>query len=607
MYGVSCSVVRGSIWATPAQEALDERHDAEILQAVLTSMAQYHQRRASHREPRRGTVPCGVTPPGNNPPAATGTTTLRNEVKRQINDRSGKNKSQIREKRADSSVCYTGVGCFQDSGPFGYLDMLPSPPEEVGTRFMVYSGRGPPVLDAAFSNLTDVWRWAATPSAFNTTAPTKVIVHGFGSSCSHVWVYEMRSALMSVVSNMWLMSVVMSSMWLMSVVSNMWLMSVVSNMWLMSVVSNTWLMSLVSSMWLMSVVSSMWLMSVVSNTWLMYVVSNTWLMSVVSNTWLMYVVSNMWLMSVRPKLETMTCNNGWSLTLQMDTHHSSMEHAQRALRCDNCQQQWTPSLVNSLSKDLSEQCNVVCVDWSAGAAVPNYVRAAANARLVGRQVSMLLAGLGTPLENVHIIGFSLGAHVAGFAGAQLKNHVSRPPPVTCIKAPTSNMLYPEHAGLDPAGPLFESQDPRARLDSSDAMFVDVIHSNGENLILGGLGSWQPMGHVDFYPNGGRMQKGCSNLFVGAVSDIIWCTFNCLNMDHCMSPNMDHSMSSNMDHSMSPNMDPSMSPNMDPSMSPYMDHSMSPNMDHSMSSNMDHSMSPNMDHCMSPNIDHSHVS
>ncbi|KAI5754107.1 hypothetical protein M8J77_005799 [Diaphorina citri] len=76
-------------------------------------------------------------------------------------------------------------------------------------------------------------------------------------------------------------------------------------------------------------------------------------------------------------------------------------------------------------------------------------------------------------------------------------------------------------GLDPAGPLFESQDPRSRLDSSDAQFVDVIHSNGENLILGGLGSWQPLGHVDFYPNGGRMQKGCTNLFVGAVSDILW--------------------------------------------------------------------------------------
>lgn len=42
-------------------------------------------------------------------------------------------------------------------------------------------------------------------------------------------------------------------------------------------------------------------------------------------------------------------------------------------------------------------------------------------------------------------------------------------------------------GLDPAGPLFESQHIKARLDSSDANFVDVIHSNGENLILGGLG------------------------------------------------------------------------------------------------------------------------
>lgn len=44
-------------------------------------------------------------------------------------------------------------------------------------------------------------------------------------------------------------------------------------------------------------------------------------------------------------------------------------------------------------------------------------------------------------------------------------------------------------GLDPAGPLFESQHIKARLDSTDANFVDVIHSNGENLILGGLGKF----------------------------------------------------------------------------------------------------------------------
>ena len=34
-------------------------------------------------------------------------------------------------------------------------------------------------------------------------------------------------------------------------------------------------------------------------------------------------------------------------------------------------------------------CNVICVDWENGAQIPNYVRAAVNTRLVGKQVSPL--------------------------------------------------------------------------------------------------------------------------------------------------------------------------------------------------------------------------
>ena len=76
---------------------------------------------------------------------------------------------------------------------------------------------------------------------------------------------------------------------------------------------------------------------------------------------------------------------------------------------------------------FQEDVNVICVDWSAGAADPNYVRAAVNTRLVGRQVALLIENINNSNDGkkindkIHIIGFSLGAHVAGFAGHQLKN------------------------------------------------------------------------------------------------------------------------------------------------------------------------------------------
>lgn len=86
----------------------------------------------------------------------------------------------------------------------------------------------------------------------------------------------------------------------------------------------------------------------------------------------------------------------------------------------------------------------VCVDWGPGSAVPNYVRAAANTRLVGRQLAKLVRSLNVPLEKVHLIGFSLGAHVAGFAGAELGN-VSR---ITGTAEPIMQYFSPYAAVCD---------------------------------------------------------------------------------------------------------------------------------------------------------------
>ncbi|XP_070537993.1 pancreatic triacylglycerol lipase-like [Ptychodera flava] len=91
---------------------------------------------------------------------------------------------------------------------------------------------------------------------------------------------------------------------------------------------------------------------------------------------------------------------------------------------------------------------------------------------------------------MHLVGFSLGAQVAGYAG-------QRTPGLGRI------------TGLDPAQPYFEYKDPLVRLDPSDAEFVDVIHTDGNSVLTLGFGLFQPSGHIDFYPNGGKKQPGCA--------------------------------------------------------------------------------------------------
>lgn len=66
-------------------------------------------------------------------------------------------------------------------------------------------------------------------------------------------------------------------------------------------------------------------------------------------------------------------------------------------------------------------------------------------------------------------------------------------------------------GLDPAGPLFSATDPAVRLDPTDAQFVDVIHTDANR-----WGTFQALGHIDFYPNGGLDQLGCPSVTDGKL-------------------------------------------------------------------------------------------
>jgi len=63
--------------------------------------------------------------------------------------------------------------------------------------------------------------------------------------------------------------------------------------------------------------------------------------------------------------------------------------------------------------------------------------------------------------------------------------------------------------LDPAKPFLTLENTENRLDTTDADFVDVIHSDAGNLVGDELGFPDPIGHIDFYPNGGTDQPGCA--------------------------------------------------------------------------------------------------
>ncbi|KAK8731852.1 hypothetical protein OTU49_007300, partial [Cherax quadricarinatus] len=99
-----------------------------------------------------------------------------------------------RVRRDEEVVCYMDLGCFRDEGPFDYLDMLPSPPEEINTRFLLYTReRGEREKVIKPHNISTIFT-----SHFNTSRPTKLLIHGFGSSCHSVWIREMRVALLAM-------------------------------------------------------------------------------------------------------------------------------------------------------------------------------------------------------------------------------------------------------------------------------------------------------------------------------------------------------------------------------------------------------------------------
>jgi acetyl esterase/lipase len=102
--------------------------------------------------------------------------------------------------------------------------------------------------------------------------------------------------------------------------------------------------------------------------------------------------------------------------------------------------------------------------------------------LLAQQLDFLHENDELDFSRLLVTGHSLGAHISGIAG---KN----------VRRGRINTII----GMDPAGPLFDVNNPSARLDFRDADYVESIHTDTT------FGISATISHVDFFPNNGGSQ------------------------------------------------------------------------------------------------------
>ncbi|XP_045449621.1 lipase member I-like [Melitaea cinxia] len=186
--------------------------------------------------------------------------------------------------------------------------------------------------------------------------------------------------------------------------------------------------------------------------------------------------------SIEKAFQTLTESGVFDITRQTKIIiHGYKDSSQSSVSLDIAESYNEKKMFNVLLVDAEEMMN------------QRYILSVHNARLVGKRLANLLGNLenfGASADDFHLIGVSLGAHIAGWAGKYFHKYKSH--------------LLGRITGLDPAGPCFSFAYPDQRLDKMDAKYVDVMHSN--MLVQGVI---EPLGHADFYLNGGGPQQpGC---------------------------------------------------------------------------------------------------
>ncbi|XP_059049816.1 pancreatic triacylglycerol lipase-like, partial [Achroia grisella] len=127
-----------------------------------------------------------------------------------------------------------------------------------------------------------------------------------------------------------------------------------------------------------------------------------------------------------------------------------------------------------------EDVNVIVVDWTVYSRL-SYSRADSHVAEVAMNIHLFIRMFSLNLNLLHLVGFNLGAHIVGHTGRLYPGIIRR---ITALDPSKSNN----------------------RLRRTDAVYVEVIHTDGGCPLSNGLGI--VLGDLDFFPNGGTKQPGC---------------------------------------------------------------------------------------------------
>lgn len=169
-------------------------------------------------------------------------------------------------------------------------------------------------------------------------------------------------------------------------------------------------------------------------------------------------------------------------------------------KSDKNSNQTVYGLLNTIEFDT----DVILVDYFHGDVFRD--QAVANTRVIGAMIGQFVSDLRIVQKTV-CIGFSIGAHICGFAGQWLLGH--------------RDQILPSCIGIDPSGPGYEGCPNDKKLSIGDCGVISILHGSYFPTQGSIYGNQEKSGNCDFYVNYKLREPGCpttdSKDFINSIS------------------------------------------------------------------------------------------